>query len=81
MQLTWDSPDEPNGVITKYEITYRVGDDKQSTDNSGLTTSYRISQLSPQTMVPEVTVSAYNEIGKGNVSRLMNLSTLEVPRK
>jgi hypothetical protein len=77
VQITWSAPAEPNGVIIYYEISYRVGDDIDNTmDTSGLTTSYRISQLNPRTTVPEVIVSAYNKAGKGETSTLFGISTL-----
>jgi hypothetical protein len=79
--LTWNPPEDPNGKIAQYEITYRIGRVNPDVDSSGLINSYAISQLQPQTRFEEVTVTAYNDFGKGEVSRLMDISTLEAPRK
>jgi hypothetical protein len=55
----------------------------ENVDNVGLNTSHRILQLMPHTVLrlSEVRVSAYNKIGRGDISRLYNLSTLETLRK
>ena len=71
--LTWSAPQEPNGVIISYEVTYRVSDDNLVTTN---TTDLRftIPSLTPGTNVTEISVSAYTSVGRGDnaqVSRLM----------
>ena len=55
--LTWSAPQEPNGVIISYEVTYRVSDDNLVTTN---TTDLRftIPSLTPGTNVTEISVSA-----------------------
>jgi hypothetical protein len=83
IQLAWNEPAEPNGVITHYEVTYTIDDNMENVDNVGLNTSHRILQLMPQTVlnVLEAHVSAYNGVGRGDISRLFSLSTLETLRK
>jgi hypothetical protein len=79
--ITWNPPHEPNGVVTQYDITFRTGLDSPNTTSVGLTTKYTISGLTPESIVHEVLVSAYNIGGKGEAATLQRISTLESPRK
>lgn len=81
MLLTWNPPREPNGVITRYEVIYRLGARSPVTVNAGLNTSYTIASLQPQTAISEVTVIAYNRKGQGESITLTGLLTLPAPRK
>ncbi len=45
IMLTWDPPDEPNGVIIRYEVTYRISDINIQTVNTGLNTAFIITSL------------------------------------
>ena len=67
--LTWSTPQEPNGVIISYEVTYRVSDDNLVTTN---TTDLRftIPSLTPGTNVTEISVSAYTSAGRGVITLL-----------
>ena len=72
--LTWSTPQEPNGVIISYEVTYRVSDGNLVTTN---TTDLRftIPSLTPGTNVTEISVSAYTSVGRGDPFRIIHLMT------
>ena len=78
--LTWSAPQEPNGVIISYEVTYRVSDGNLVTTN---TTDLRftISSLTPGTNVTEISVSAYTSVGRGDPVQITHLVTLAAPRE
>ena len=64
--LTWSAPQEPNGVIISYEVTYRVSDSNPVTTNTtALSTTFTISPLIPGTGVSNISVSAYTSVGRG----------------
>ena len=74
--LTWNSPDEPNGIIIRYEVTYRISDGNIiKTFNTGLNTAFQISPLETGTRVSDVSVSAYTSVGSGLLSNLTDLRT------
>ena len=77
--LTWSSPQEPNGVIISYEVTYRVSDRNLVTTN---TTDLRftIPSLTPGTNVTEISVSAYTSVGRGDPVQISHLVALAAPR-
>ncbi len=79
--LTWDPPDEPNGIIIRYEVTYRIGDADIQTLNTGLNNAFTISPLETGTRVSDVSVSAYTSVGRGVPSNLPDLRTLSEPRE
>ena len=61
--LTWSAPQEPNGVLISYEVTYRVSDgDLVTTNTTDLTTSFTIPVAAD---VTEISVSAYTSVGPG----------------
>ena len=63
--LTWSPPQEPNGVIISYEVTYTVnGNNTVRVNTSDLSTTFTIPSLTPQTRV-SATVTAYTRIGQG----------------
>ena len=78
--LTWSAPQEPNGVIISYEVTYRVSDHNLVTTN---TTDLRftIPSLTPGTNVTEISVSAYTSVGRGDPVQIPCLMTPTGPRK
>ena len=78
--LTWSAPEEPNGVIISYEVTYRVSDGNLVTTN---TTDLRftIPSLIPGTNVTKISVSAYTSVGRGDPVQIPHLVTLVAPRK
>ena len=65
--LTWSAPQEPNGVIISYEVTYRVSDDDPViTNTTDLSTTFTIPSLTPGTTVTDISVSAYTMLGQGD---------------
>ena len=78
--LTWSAPQEPNGVIISYEVTYRVSDGNLVTTNSTNLT-FTILSLTPGTNVTETSVSAYTSVGRGDRAKIFQLLTLTTPRE
>ena len=76
--LTWSAPQEPNGVMISYEVTYRVSDGNLVTTN---TTDFRftISSLTPGTNVTEISVSAYTSVRRGDPVQIPHLVILASP--
>ncbi|KAF7265619.1 hypothetical protein GWI33_020978, partial [Rhynchophorus ferrugineus] len=73
VKLTWNSPTEPNGVITHYMLSYRVSrfmacnreeTNANLTDISRNSTSIELSNLIPYTLY-SVEIVAYTSIGGG----------------
>ena len=78
--LIWDPPQEPNGVIISYEVTYTVdGNNTVRVNTSDLSTTFTIPSLTPQTRVSDITVTAYTRIGRGEPANLSDQSTFEAP--
>ena len=78
--LTWSAPQEPNGVIISYEVTYRVGDGNLVTTNT-TDSRFTIPSLTPGTNVTEISVSAYTNMGRGDPIQITHLVTLNTPRE
>ena len=77
IDLTWSAPEEPNGVIISYEVTYRVTESNLVTTNTTeLSTTFSISSLTPQTTVSNISVSAYTSIGPGEAATIADQTTL-----
>ena len=77
IDLTWRPPQEPNGVIINYEVTYRVtGSNLVTTNTTDLSTTFNISSLTPQTTVSNISVSAYTSTGPGEAATLADQTTL-----
>ena len=78
--LTWSAPQEPNGVIISYEVTYRVSDVIIVTTN---TTDLRftIPSLTPGTNVTEISVSAYTSVGRGDPGVISHLVATYIPHE
>ena len=77
--LTWSPPQEPNGVIISYEVTYTVnGNNTVRVNTSDLSTTFTISSSTPRTRVSDITVTAYTGIGQGEPANLPDQSTLEL---
>lgn len=69
--MTWDPPQNPNGAITAYEVTYHIngtGDNGGSVVVAVNTTDVRSMltlELAPSIAVYDIVVRAYNSIGPG----------------
>ena len=79
IELTWSAPQEPNGVINSYEVTYRVSDGINATNTTNL--RFTIPSLTPGTNVTEISVSAYTSVGRGDPVQIPQLVTLNAPRE
>ena len=78
--LTWSPPQEHNGVIISYEVTYTVnGNNTVRVNTSDLSTTFTIPSLTPQTRVSDITVTAYTRIGQGEPANLQNQTTFAAP--
>ena len=64
INITWDPPTEPNGVIVNYEVGFTVGTGVLNYINT-VDTHYTLTNVSPNTEVA-LTVRAYTSIGPGN---------------
>ena len=64
--LTWSVPQEPNGIIIAYEVTYSIDGGAITVVNStnGAST-LTIPSLPPNTNISSISVSAYTSIGRG----------------
>ena len=77
--LTWSPPQEPNGVIISYEVTYSViGNSAFRVNTSNFSTTFTIPSLTPRTRVSAITVTAYTRIGQGEPANLPDQTTLEL---
>ena len=71
----WSPPQDLNGVIIAYEITYKVNCNEQfKTNTTNVTTSYRLELLSVATIVCDASVRAYTRAGPGKASPHLNVS-------
>ena len=81
--LTWSSPQQPNGIITQYTVTYRVNGSDPITRNTDDpdTTTFTIPSLFPQTTISNISVRAYTSAGPGPETPLEDVVTLTRPRE
>ena len=66
--ITWSVPQEPNGIIIAYEVTYSIDGGAITVVNStngSSTCTLTIPSLPPDTIVSSISVSAYTSIGRG----------------
>ena len=78
VDLTWSAPQEPNGVIISYEVTYRINNGTLNTINiTASSTTFSIKSLLPQTNVSGLSIRAYTKIGPGEAITTANWTTLE----
>ncbi len=77
--LSWGPPEEPNGVIIGYEVTYRVNERTITTNTTQSSTTFTISSLAPGTEVSGISVAAYTLAGRGETTGVYNVSTYAKP--
>ena len=64
--LTWSVPQEPNGIIIAYEVTYSInGSDITVVNSTNGVSTLTIPSLPPNTNISSISVSAYTSIGRG----------------
>ena len=82
--LTWSPPQQPNGIISNYTVTYRVNGSApviRNTDDPD-STIFTIPSLFPQTTISDISVRAYTSAGPGPEVTLMgDVVTLIRPRE
>ncbi|ERE84349.1 ephrin type-A receptor [Cricetulus griseus] len=78
VELSWQEPEHPNGVITEYEIKYYEKDQRERTYLTLKTksTSASINNLKPGT-VYVFQIRAFTAAGYGNYSPRLDVATLE----
>lgn len=76
--LTWSAPQELNGVLVNYEVTYRVNDGDVIAVNI-TDTAFTIPLLTPSTTVSGISIRAYNNVGRGAVAQYDDVDTLPEP--
>ena len=83
VNLFWSPPEQPNGILTRYEVAYRLcGSNEVITSNSeSLSTTFIIQSLTPNTGVVDISVSAYTSAGGGSSVMGPNVFTLTRPRE
>ena len=79
--LTWSAPQEPNGVIISYEVTYRDSDDSNLVRAYTTDLRFTIPSLTLGTNVTEISVSAYTRVGRGDPVQIPYLFTTTMPRR
>ncbi len=67
----WDPPQDPNGIIVAYELTYRVNSDSPMTWNVS-TTAFTL-PVAPNTKVYDISIRAYTRMGPGDVAKAEDL--------
>ncbi len=78
VQLIWHPPQEPNGYIIAYEVTYSVNDSQLITVNTtNINTNFVIPQLTPGTTsyLSDISVSAYTKVGPGDPTFHANVTS------
>ncbi len=77
--FTWSPPQEPNGVIIAYEVTYRVNDTNSTTINTTDISTTHTLELALNTRVSGISVRAYTSVGPGNATMHHDVSTPQQP--
>ena len=80
IDIMWSAPQNPYGVILRYEISYTVNDSAPVMSNITISnTIFTIPRLTPGTRV-FISVRAYTSVGQGEAASL-NTVTLSEPRE
>ena len=77
--VAWEAPREPNGVIVRYEVTYRVNGGKVVTTDVARNTMSTIytTGLPQGSIISAITVTAYTSVGSGKATSLPDVVILE----
>ena len=83
VNLFWSPPEQHNGILTHYEVTYRVYSSNEVINVSikDLSTTFTIQSITPGTEVVDISVSAYTSAGQGPQVMGPNVVTLTRPRE
>ena len=75
--FSWSPPQEPNGIIIAYEVTFRINSSDPIMQNS-TSTPFTLN-LARNTRVSDISVHAYTSIGPGDVVTTNDVLTPLVP--
>ena len=75
--LTWSPPQEPNGVIIAYQVTYRIGDSRLVSVNTTDTT-FTISLMVRDTNLSTISIRPYTSVGPGAIRRAELLTAFDL---
>ena len=76
--LTWSPPQDPNGVIIAYQITYQVNDNLTTINTTDISTMLSI-ELALNITVSDISLRAYTSVGPGNAVMHRDVSTPPIP--
>ena len=77
--FSWDPPEEPNGIITGYELTYTVNGSASVTNHiDASTTMFRL-ELDLSTNVTDISVRAFTRIGGGPAANAGDVAIPSAP--
>ena len=68
--LFWGPPQEPNGEIVRYDVTYRVNHNGLVTTNVQRSTTFTIPKQPLGTRISTISVTAYTRVGPGEPTPL-----------
>ena len=74
--LTWSPPQEPNGIIITYEVTYNLNHENTNKINITDASNTYILELTPNARVSDISVRAYTSVGPGDTATLQSLLIL-----
>ena len=75
VNISWNPPSEPNGMIVIYELGFFISGLMKFTNTSD--TQYTLRDLPPNLQVP-IVVRAYTVIGPGNFSDTVFANTMNI---
>ena len=83
VNLFWSPPEQHNGILTHYEVTYRLNGSNEviNVSSESLSPTFTIQSLTPETGVVDISVSAYTSAGQGPPVMRPNVVTLTRPRE
>ena len=65
VSIIWGPPEERNGIIIAYEVTYRVNNSDARTENTTNLNTMLDLEFAPNTRISSIRVRAYTIIGPG----------------
>ena len=76
--LVWGAPQEPNGDVIRYDVTYRIDGGELATTSVDLNTIFAFPELPTGTIISDISVTAYTRVGPGEIT---NLPDVVIPEK
>ena len=81
IRFSWRIPEESNGIILHYGVSYRVDGSSRVEKNVYLNRTFAVSDLKPMTKIREFAVFAVNSAGPSKEYQVENIVTAQLPRK